>query len=241
MTSPPTMRIARPGPGKGWRQTKRSGRSSSAPTARTSSLNSMRSGSTSSNSRSSGRPPTLWWDLIVAGAGRRRRTRSRPSRGCPGPGSRRPRACAASSSKTRMNSSPMILRLVSGSSTPASRARKRSSASTWTSGMPNWLEGLDHLLGLVHPHQPVVDEDAGELVADRPVDEQRGDRGVDAAGEPADRRGRRRPGRGSPRPARRSPTRATTARSQPAISRRKRVRTSVPYGVCTTSGWNWIP
>ena len=44
---------------------------------------------------------------------------------------------AASSSKTRMNSSPMILRLRSGSSTPASLARKRSSASTWTSGMPN--------------------------------------------------------------------------------------------------------
>ena len=36
------------------------------PTWRTSSLNSVRSGSTSSNSRSSGRPPTLWCDLIVA-------------------------------------------------------------------------------------------------------------------------------------------------------------------------------
>ena len=34
--------------------------------------------------------------------------------------------------------------------------------------------------------EPVVDEDAGELVADGLVDEQRGDRGVDAAGEPAD-------------------------------------------------------
>ena len=33
--------------------------------ARTSSLNSVRSGSTSSNSRSSGRPPTLWWDLML--------------------------------------------------------------------------------------------------------------------------------------------------------------------------------
>ena len=35
--------------------------------------------------------------------------------------------------------------------------------------------------------------------------------------------GRRRPGRGSARPARRSPSAATTARSQPATSRRKRV------------------
>ena len=32
----------------------------------------------------------------------------------------------------------------------------------------------------------MVDEDARELVAHRLVDEQRGDRGVDAAGEPAD-------------------------------------------------------
>ena len=37
---------------------------------------------------------------------------------------------AASSSNTRMNSSPMIMRLRSGSSTPASRSRKRCSAST---------------------------------------------------------------------------------------------------------------
>src|SRR3954452_14438346 len=50
LTSPPTMRIPSRGPGKGWRQTIRSGRPSSAPTARTSSLNSIRSGSTSSKS-----------------------------------------------------------------------------------------------------------------------------------------------------------------------------------------------
>ena len=36
------------------------------------------------------------------------------------------------------------------------------------------------------PHQAVVDEDAGQPVADRLVDEQRRDRGVDAAGEAAD-------------------------------------------------------
>ena len=33
--------------------------------ARTSSLNNCFRGSTSSNSRSSGRPPTLWWDFTV--------------------------------------------------------------------------------------------------------------------------------------------------------------------------------
>src|ERR671919_438182 len=69
VASPPTTRIASPGPGNGWRQTRRSGSPSSAPTARTSSLNSARSGSTSSNRRSSGSPPTLWWDLIVAAPG----------------------------------------------------------------------------------------------------------------------------------------------------------------------------
>ena len=47
-------------------------------------------------------------------------------------------------------------------------------------------ERLDHLLGLVRAHEAVVDEDAGELVADRLVDEQRGNRGVDAAGERAE-------------------------------------------------------
>ena len=47
---------------------------------------------------------------------------------------RAPSSFAASSSKTRMNSAPMILRLASGSVTPARRSRKRSSASTATSG-----------------------------------------------------------------------------------------------------------
>ena len=48
------------------------------------------------------------------------------------------------------------------------------------------LEGGDHLLGLVQPHQAVIDEDAGQLLANRFMDEQCRDRGVDAAGEPAD-------------------------------------------------------
>ena len=47
-------------------------------------------------------------------------------------------------------------------------------------------ERLDHLLGLVLAQQAVVDEDARELVADRLVHEQRGDRRVDAAGQRAE-------------------------------------------------------
>ncbi len=42
------------------------------------------------------------------------------------------------------------------------------------------------LLGLVQPHQAVIDEDAGELVADRLVDQHRRDGAVDAAREAAD-------------------------------------------------------
>ena len=45
--------------------------------------------------------------------------------------------------------------------------------------------GLD-LLALALAQQPVVDEDAGEVVADGPVHERRGDGRVDAAGQPAD-------------------------------------------------------
>ena len=65
MTSP-TILIARPGPGNGCRHTICGGSPSSRPISRTSSLNSARSGSTSSNARSSGSPPTLWWDLMLA-------------------------------------------------------------------------------------------------------------------------------------------------------------------------------
>ena len=47
-------------------------------------------------------------------------------------------------------------------------------------------ERLLHLLGLAQAQQPGVDEHARELVADRLVHERGGDRGVDAARQPAD-------------------------------------------------------
>ena len=64
-----------PGPGNGWRNTISRGRPSARPSSRTSSLNSSRSGSSSFRCSVSGRPPTLWCDLIVMrllglGAGR---------------------------------------------------------------------------------------------------------------------------------------------------------------------------
>src|SRR6478672_11342317 len=45
---------------------------------------------------------------------------------------------------------------------------------------------IDHLTRLVLAEQPMIDEDAGELIADRFVDEQRRDGRVDPAREPAD-------------------------------------------------------
>ena len=81
----------------------------------------------------------------------------------------------------------MILRLASGSLTPASLLEE---AVLGVDGDQRDLvlvaEGLDDLLALVLSHQPVVDEDARELVADRLVHEHRGDRGVDAAAQAAD-------------------------------------------------------
>ena len=81
----------------------------------------------------------------------------------------------------------MILRFCSGSATPGERRR-------------NLVGGVDvdhlhaevarervhHLLGLVQAQQAVVDEHAGELVADRLVDQRRGDRRIDAARQPED-------------------------------------------------------
>ena len=123
----------------------------------------------------------------------------RPARRC---AAASPTISASAASKTRMNSRPMILRFSSGSLTPASASRNR-------------FGGVDHvqrdagrgdevaldLLGLALAQQPVVDEHAGQPVADRPLHERRRDRGVDAAGQPADRPACRRSARGSARSA----------------------------------------
>ena len=48
------------------------------------------------------------------------------------------------------------------------------------------IEGLDHLFGLTDPQQAVIDEHAGELIADCLVDEGGGDGRVDSTGQAAD-------------------------------------------------------
>ena len=57
-------------------------------------------------------------------------------------------------------------------------------------------EQLDDLLGLAGAQQAGIDEHAGQLLADRLVQQERGDRAVDPAGQPADHPAARRPARG---------------------------------------------
>ena len=61
----PVQRTPRPGPGNGCLSTMADGSPSALPTTLTSSLNRSLIGSTSSNWRSSGSPPTLWWALTL--------------------------------------------------------------------------------------------------------------------------------------------------------------------------------
>ena len=89
---------------------------------------------------SSGRPPTLWWLLMTAACAVPLSITS----GYSVPWTRkvastRPPVC---SSKMRTNSSPMILRLSSGSVMPRRRSKKRSPASTWMSSMPRWRRNV---------------------------------------------------------------------------------------------------
>ena len=97
-----------------------------------------------------------------------------------------------------------------------------------------------HLFGLAEPQQSVIDEYAGELLADRLVNEHSGDGGIDAARQAADH------------PAladlaadfldRLVSLNARIVQSpvQPAILRTKLRRMAAPCGVCTTSRWNCV-
>ena len=81
-----------------------------------------------------------------------------------------------------MNSSPIRCRFSSGSEMPSSLAEESLlRLDVHERHLEVSAERLRHLLGLVRAHEAVVDEDAGELIADRLVDEQGDDGGVDAA------------------------------------------------------------
>ncbi len=81
-----------------------------------------------------------------------------------------------------MNSLPMVLRLTSGSVDAFERVEEQVfGAHVHQRDVVAVAEQRHHLLGLAEPQQAVVDEHAGELLADRLVDQHRRDRRVDAA------------------------------------------------------------
>ncbi len=93
----------------------------------------------------------------------------------------------ASASNTSMNSRPMVLRFTSGSVTPSSSPRNcLRRIHMHQRNVVVVAEQVDDRLGFVQPQQAVIDEHAGELVADRFMDQHRGHRGIDAARQAAD-------------------------------------------------------
>ena len=139
---------------------------------------------------SAGRPPTLWCDLIFAAHAdvaarldhvRVERALDEERRASP---DQLPRLLLEHADELLAHDR---LRFSSGSVTPASRGEEAlARVDVDERDVEVVAERLDHLFGLVLAQQPVVDEDARELVADGLVDEQRRDRGVDASGQPAD-------------------------------------------------------
>ena len=92
-----------------------------------------------------------------------------------------------SSSNVRMNSSPMILRFcfrVGHARQLRQEPLLRPHVHERHVEVP--AEGVFHLFGLVLAHQAVVDEDAGQLVAHRLVDQERGHRRIHSPGQAAD-------------------------------------------------------
>ena len=86
-----------------------------------------------------------------------------------------------------MNVPPMILRFCSGSTTPGEPVQEEVAGAGHVQVHAEGVaEHALHRLRFPVAEQPVVDEDAVELVADGPVQQGRDHRGVDAAAEAAD-------------------------------------------------------
>ena len=180
------MRTPSPGPGKGWRKTISCGSPSARPSSRTSSLNKFAQRLQQLQVQRVGQAADVvvrldGVRLLGLCAGRFDHVRIDRALGQP---FRIRGVFAASRWNTSTNSRPMILRLASGSVTPASVRGTRHVASTWMTLTPQMLgEGFHHLCGLVQPQQAGIDEYAGQLLADGAMDERRGDGGIDAAGQ----------------------------------------------------------
>ena len=187
----PMIRMPRPGPGNGWRQTISSGRPSSRPTWRTSSLNSVRNGSTSANCEVVGQAADVVVALDVRRAGAaaglddvgvERALHEELDRLAVGPGLGDDLAGRLLEDPDELAADDLALLL--GVGDPGERVEEPLRASTTSSVDAGGGDEVPlDLLGLALAQQPVVDEDAGELVADRALHERGGDGGVDPAGQ----------------------------------------------------------
>ena len=142
----------------------------------------------------SGRPPTLWCDLIVTDGPPENETDLDHVGVERALGQELDRAAAVGGDLLRLGLERLDEQPADGLALDLRlarrrRARRRKSRSAVDMDQRNVelaAEQPHHLLALAGPHQAVVDEDAGQLVADRLVDQHRGDRRIDAAGQAAD-------------------------------------------------------
>ena len=202
----PTMRIARPGPGNGCRQTIASGRPS-CDADPTHLVLEQRPQRLDEGERQVVRQPA---DVVV-GLDRRRAgaaaglhhvgvERALHEEVAPVGRGQRPRRPLERPDELPPDDLPLLLRIGDA----GQRGEERPAGVDHVQPHPGrGDEVLLHLLRLAGPQQPVVDEHAGELVADGPLHQRRGDRRVDPAGQPADHPLAADLARGPPRPARR--------------------------------------
>ena len=141
----------------------------------------------------SGRPPTLWCDLIVTEGPPVKETALDHvrDRACPGRGTRPAAPVGGDLGRLALeglDEQPADgLALGLGVGDAGERAEEfRRRLDMDQRDVVVVAEQPHDLVALAGAHQAVVDEDAGELVADRLVDQHRRDRGIDAAGEAAD-------------------------------------------------------
>ena len=179
---------AEPGPGERLAPHDLVGQAELVPTRRTSSLNRLRSGSTSSKSMSSGRPPTLWWLLISRRVRRARLDDVGVERALHEErGVGQAAGVLLEDPDEQLADRLALLLGVGDAGEPLEEAVAGLDVDQLDALVA--AERLDDLLALALAHQPGVDEHARELRADGPVDERGGDRRVDAA-----RQRRRSPG-----------------------------------------------
>ena len=239
----PMIRTPSPGPGNGWRHTISSGRPSSRPSRRTSSLNRSRSGSMSCQRHVVGQAADVVMALdhggLAVGAaaldqvGVERALHEELGLG--------ETAGVLLEDADEQLADHLALRLRLGD---AGEPLEVALAGVDVDQLDAHVapERLDDLLALVLAHQPGVDVDARELVTDRAVHERRRDRRVDAAATARRSPGPRRPGPGS-RATCSSITESIVQLPERSRARRSRNVAAPPCraGVCTTSGWNCTP